>query len=326
MVSRRTIEQVITGTPVERLAAAATLAAAGVEGWAALAELARDEALAPEVRITAAMTIDARAPRTMIEEVAASLLASNDHVLRARGMITAVRHGLDALRPQVEQHRDDPSTFWELDAEVSLSALARAAALALQIGVPQPDFPDWNALAAPSIPTTPPTTSVDAFVRRRARILALRPEDLQLTTERYPLPVYGLLMETGIAEGTFSLVGLADSTASLYLGDGGGTVGAGAYPEVQRALVALLIEAGRHFRDAASVSVFPEPARGHVSFYFLTRDGVRRYDAAEAALEQGHDPHASLYAAAHALLGEIHATEREHGSKRPLAPPTDENE
>ncbi|MFV8753820.1 hypothetical protein ACNOYE_25020 [Nannocystaceae bacterium ST9] len=319
MVSRRTIEQVITGTPAERLAAAAALDAAGAEGWTVLAELARDEALAPEVRITAAMTLDARAPRAMVEGVAASLLASNDHVLRARGMITTVRRGLDSLLPQVEQHRDDPSTFWELDAEVSLSVLASAAALALKIGVPQPEFPDWNALAPPSTPTAPHTASIDAFVQRRAQILALRPEDLQLTIERYPFPVYGLLMETGIAEGTFSVVGLADSTASLYLSDGGGTVGAGAYPNVQRALVALLIEAEHHFRDAASVSVFPEPARGRVSFYFLTRDGVRRYDAVESELEHGHDPHASLYAAAHALLGEIFATEREH-------PPTDENE
>lgn len=325
MVSRGTIAQVISGTPAERLAAAAALDAAGIEGWAALAELARDEALAPEVRITAAMTLHARVPRAMVEGVAASLLAANEHALRARGSITAVRCGLDSLLPQVEQHRDDPSTFWELDAEVSLSVLAREAVRALESGVPQPEFPDWNALAPSSTPTAPPTTGNDAFVRRRAQLLALRPEDLQLTTERYPLPVYGLHMETGIDEGTFSVVGLADSTANLYLSDGGGTVGAGAHPNVQRALVALLIEAGRHFRDAASVNVFPEPARGHVSFYFLTRDGVRRYDAAEAPLERGDDPHASLYAAAHALLGEIFATEREHPPTTGLGPPTDES-
>src|SRR5690606_23394897 len=55
-------------------------------------------------------------------------------------------------RPHVEALGDDPGRFWELDVEVSVAKVARAAAKLLRAGKVEPNFPDWSALALDSEP------------------------------------------------------------------------------------------------------------------------------------------------------------------------------
>ncbi|MFV8755659.1 hypothetical protein ACNOYE_34340 [Nannocystaceae bacterium ST9] len=213
-------------------------------------------------------------------------------------MIMAVRFGLVALLPLVERSFDDPARFWEIDVEVCISRFARVAARALRSGRAQPAFPDWVAVSV--------NAGRPAFEAKRASLLRLASiEELGLPPAAFPYEVFGVLMETGIAEGTFTLVCLADGTANLHMSDGGGTIGAGTHEVVRIAAGKLLAVAQDFWRDASALALFPTPALGRVTFYFLTREGVRRHDAGEAELEQGLDPFFPVFDAGHELLGEV---------------------
>lgn len=134
-------------------------------------------------------------------------------------------------------------------------------------------------------------------------------EDLGVTEENFPYPVFGILMEVGIEEGSFTIVCLADGTANLYLSDGAWTIGGGHHATVQAAADYFLAGAQHHYREAQRVTDYPVPALGIVSFFFLTGAGVLRYDAPEAPLEGGEDPFSKLYRAGDRVLQEIDAVE-----------------
>jgi hypothetical protein len=289
MVSDALRQQVLSGTPLERLAAVDELRNAGIEGLVMLAALAQDAGLATSIRVAAAQGISPSAPLALVDDVAASLLRADDPVLRYRGIRMAQDFGLVDRLPEVERLVDDPATFWDLDEEHRIGQVAREAIAMLRA---------WQE-------------GRDRHHDRRVQLLGTSAHALGLTDSGFPHAVFGIVMEVGVGPGSFSLVCLGDGTVDLYLSDGGGTLDAGDFAAVRKAAKVFLAGAQHHICQAERVDTFPLPELDHVSFYFLTRDGVRRYDAVRADLENGSDPLAPLYAVGDALLGELLAVERE---------------
>ena len=147
--------------------------------------------------------------------------------------------------------------------------------------------------------------------RMRSRLFGAEADDLDVSpSERLPR-VFGLLFETGYAEGTLSLVALGDGTVALYFPTGGAVIGAPDDAPV-RAFARALLEAVEgeleHFEPSASEE---PPAPGRVRAFALTRGGTRALEGTEHELEEGVGTPSAVFYAAHAVITQIRlATQR----------------
>lgn len=139
----------------------------------------------------------------------------------------------------------------------------------------------------------------------RAMVFNLDPEEIGLTRENFGHPVWGMIMETGFDDGSFTLVTLADGTTSLYFSTGGGIIGGGGHDSVRQASGHFLSGAQYFYGNATKVESFPGPANGEVKFYFLTFDGISTYSAPEDKLGNGNDELSNLFYAAHEVITEL---------------------
>ena len=143
----------------------------------------------------------------------------------------------------------------------------------------------------------------------RHRIFTLDPGEIGISQENFSHPVWGMVMESGLDDGSFSLVTLADGTTSLYLSTGGAMIGAGEHKSVRDAVGYYLTGAQYFFDQSRPVDAFPRPSRGRVIFYFLGFDGVSAYESDEQKLGVGQDALSNLFYAAQAVIAEIRKTE-----------------
>ena len=149
------------------------------------------------------------------------------------------------------------------------------------------------------------TTPSQMSDKLRSMVLNLNPNDIGLTKESFPYPVFALIMETGFPEGSFTLSSIADGSTSLYFSHGGGIIGGGEHEDVRKAS-AYLLSAAQHFsEEAVRVAAFPKPRAGEVIFYFITFDGVRSYTALEDDLGNEKDRLSPLFFAAHDVIAEL---------------------
>jgi hypothetical protein len=150
---------------------------------------------------------------------------------------------------------------------------------------------------------------MSAFHELRSSILRLAPRDHGVDAAG---PVFGILMETGLPEGSSMLVCLVDGTTSFYTSNGHGTVGAGDHEPVRRAAKGFLAGARHHLGYAAPVTEFPTPADGEIAFTFLMTAGdIRRHVARSEALDSGADPSAPLFARGSRVFAELLEVERQ---------------
>jgi len=148
-------------------------------------------------------------------------------------------------------------------------------------------------------------TSVDL----RNMIFNLNPNEIGLSKKEFGHPVWGMVMETGFPDGSFTLVSLADGTTSLYFSNGGGIIGGGEHENVRGASEYFLSGAQHFYKSASKVSDFPSPSDGEVKFYFLTFDGVLTYSAPEEKQGNEKDELSNFFFAAHGVISELRKIE-----------------
>ena len=142
-------------------------------------------------------------------------------------------------------------------------------------------------------------------VKLREMVFSLDPKDIGLSPKNYKYPVWGIVMETGMSDGSYSLVVLAEGTTSLYFSNGGGIIGAGTHKNVKEASAFFIKTAQQFYFSAKKTKKYPRPSDGKVIFYFLTFDGTLSYSADEGKLEAGMDRLSNLFYAAHIVIGEL---------------------
>jgi len=153
--------------------------------------------------------------------------------------------------------------------------------------------------AAAQTPPGPPESITSDL---RSMVLNLSPDEIGITRENFPHQVWGVVMETGMDAGFYTLVVLADGTTSLYFSNGGGIIGAGEEPEVQEASRQFIGWGNRLLGPAGSAPSTQPPAKGSTKFFFLTFDGIRSYTAPEIELGEERDSLAPLFHAGHAVI------------------------
>ena len=139
----------------------------------------------------------------------------------------------------------------------------------------------------------------------RKMVFNLNPNEIGLSKESFGYPVWGIVMETGFPDGSFTLVSLAEGTTSLYFSNGGGIIGGGEHDSVREAAGYYLTGAQHFYENAKKVTEYPAPTNGEVKFYFLTYEGVRMYSAPEEKLGNEKDELSNLFFAAHRVISEL---------------------
>ncbi|MDH3537724.1 MAG: hypothetical protein OER87_18425 [Gammaproteobacteria bacterium] len=145
----------------------------------------------------------------------------------------------------------------------------------------------------------------------REMVLGLDPAKIGITRENFKHPVWGMIMDTGFSDGSFSLIALADGATSLYFSDGGGIIGGGEHDSVRDASGYLLTGAQYFYKNASRTKTFPLPGDGEVKFYFLGFDGVSVYSAREDDLGNQQDKLSNLFYAAHGVITELRKIEEQ---------------
>ncbi len=157
-----------------------------------------------------------------------------------------------------------------------------------------------QAVARPPDQTPAPVTS-----DLRSMVLNLSPAEIGLSPQNFPHQAWGMVMETGMDAGYYTLVVLADGTTSLYFSTGGGVIGAGEKAQVREASQQFIGWGNRLLGAAHPAASMQPPAVGQTQFFFLTFDGVRSYAAPEAELGEARDSLSPLFHAGHAVIAAV---------------------
>jgi len=118
-----------------------------------------------------------------------------------------------------------------------------------------------------------------------------------------------VVVETGYAEGSATLIALADGTASMYFSTGGGIIGAGQHERPNAAAKELIRRAAEFVDDCQPAKTFPLPQVGETRFYLFLPTGKLTASAPEVDLGEDCHPFSPLFFTAHELITEIRVIE-----------------
>jgi hypothetical protein len=128
---------------------------------------------------------------------------------------------------------------------------------------------------------------------------------------------WGVLMETGYAEGSATLVAMADGSASIYLSSGGGTIGGITHETIRKAAQQMVQIASQFQPQMNPTTAFPLPQKGETIFYVLTDSGIFSASAVEDELGENRHPLSRLFHAGHAVISEFRLIDERREEKKP---------
>lgn len=124
-----------------------------------------------------------------------------------------------------------------------------------------------------------------------------------------PSTPWGVVMECGFPEGSFTLVALSDGSASIYLSGGGASIGGGAHEAIRQAAQAMVALAATFQPEATRTHDFPLPENGQTIFYLLTDVGVFTANASEEDLGEQRHAWSPLFYAGHEVITQYRTME-----------------
>lgn len=90
--------------------------------------------------------------------------------------------------------------------------------------------------------------------------------------------VLGVVVDWSLGDDFATFVALSDGTASYYTSSGGGTIGAAGRPAIDAAGAGLLRTAEEQLSRFRPVPAASPPRAGRVTYWVLTRTGLRAVD------------------------------------------------
>ena len=165
----------------------------------------------------------------------------------------------------------------------------------------------FGACSKPKRPETADRQTVFADLRKQA--LTGTRASFSLDATATPTTPWGVVMETGFPEGSFTLVAFSDGNASIYLSSGGGSIGGGGHETVRRAAQTMVSIATRFQPQATATKEFPLPNSGQTTFYLLTDSGAFTTTAPEQDLGEERHPWSPLFHAGHEVIGQYRLIE-----------------
>lgn len=155
-----------------------------------------------------------------------------------------------------------------------------------------------------------PGTRKAAFADLRMQALTGTRAAFGLDASATSATPWGVVMETGFPEGSFTLVALSDGSASIYLSSGGGSIGGRAHEAIRRASRAMVDLAAKFQPKSTATNDFPLPKDGQTIFYLLTDAGVFTVSAPEQDLGEERHAWSPLFHAGHDVIGQYRLIEQ----------------
>ena len=154
--------------------------------------------------------------------------------------------------------------------------------------------------------------SSNAYAGLRGMVLEGTRSNFGLGPGASPTQPFAVVTDWGDAQGTTTIIAVADGSASVYPSSGAASIGGGQSHESIRnaALKAVELAAGAQAQMHATTQ-FPLAARGQVTFYEITDSGVFTATASQEDLNGNRSPFSQLAAATQNIVAEY----------RRLAPP-----
>jgi hypothetical protein len=113
----------------------------------------------------------------------------------------------------------------------------------------------------------------EEYLGLRSMIISIDPQDVGFSQNADLPNVWGVLTEFQVSNTPITIISLADGTTSMYLGNGGGFIGAGEHEEIA-ALSKEMIALSESYLDKMEPSTdLNLPKQGEVNFHFLTFEG-----------------------------------------------------
>ncbi len=155
--------------------------------------------------------------------------------------------------------------------------------------------------------TNNPSQKSGAEVMRELRIKILTSSASELgikPTQDYPR-VYTVLMDWPLGTNIISVYGSSSGDASIYTTSTFGVIGGIGHEAVRNAAHQFVKIAETHYDDAVPTKDFPYPKPGHICFYLVCFDGVRRIDADEESLRTNKNKCSDLGIAGQRVITEL---------------------
>ncbi|PTX97182.1 hypothetical protein DB345_08380 [Spartobacteria bacterium LR76] len=112
----------------------------------------------------------------------------------------------------------------------------------------------------------------------------------------------GVVLETGLPDACYTLVATCEYSASLYLSNGGGFIGAGEHPEGAAAAKEFLEFAANFESQLKPTRTYPLPTPGRTRFYIIRKDGILTGEFSEDDLGNDRLPLSPLFFKGHDLI------------------------
>jgi hypothetical protein len=131
----------------------------------------------------------------------------------------------------------------------------------------------------------------ETYLGLRRQVLQGLHGKVELPATKKPTEPYAVVMDWNTGNAIATIVSIADGTASMYLSNGGGSIGGGqGHKEIREAALSAVSLAADVQPQMKSVFAYPLPMRGEVIFYLVTEAGVFSASAPANELATGKHP------------------------------------
>lgn len=147
--------------------------------------------------------------------------------------------------------------------------------------------------------------SSNAYAGLRSMVLEGTRSNFGLGPGSSPTQPFAVVTDWGNAEGTTTIVAVADGSASVYPSSGAGAIGGGqAHASIREAALKTIELAAAAQPRMHATTQYPLPSRGQVSFYVVTDSGVFAATASQEDVSGGRSPFSGLGSAAQNIVAE----------------------
>ena len=143
----------------------------------------------------------------------------------------------------------------------------------------------------------------------REKLFKLNPKTLDIAPSEDLPRVWGFMMEIFVSQTWVNLVCIADGTVSIYIGTGGGIIGAGEHDSVRSAARECLKKSEEileHLKNFDSSHIQNEET---IKFHVLTYDGIRSDEVETKEIESEKHYLSELYYSAQNVITEVRSAE-----------------
>ncbi len=143
----------------------------------------------------------------------------------------------------------------------------------------------------------------------REKLFKLNPKTIDITPSEDLPRVWGFMMEIFISQNWVNLVCVADGTVSIYIGTGGGIIGAGEHDSVRSAARECLKKSEEILEHLKKFDPTHIQNERKIKFHVLTYDGIRSDEAETNEINSGKHYLSELHYYAQNVITEVRSAE-----------------